>query len=279
MPVALITGASSGIGATFAQALSARGYDTILVARRSGELAQVAAKLKTRTEILVADLTADADLARVASACEGIDLLVNNAGFGTRGLFHRVDFASQHAMHKLHVMAAMQLTHAALPAMVARNSGGIINVSSIAAFITGPGNTSYCATKAWMNMFTEGIDLELKSLGSAVKVQALCPGFTYSGFHDVMGMGRNSISKSLWMSSEFVVDTSLRGLDAGHALVVPGWRYKVFVAILPFIPRSLRQLMATPSAQRTKRTQYSPHRRRPRFSAQWRPSVRHSRSN
>src|SRR3954449_2299010 len=122
--IALITGASSGIGATFAKALSARGYETILVARRREQLAEIAAQLPTRSEIVPADLTNDSDLHRVEDCianAAGLTLLVNNAGFGIKGFFHKADLAGQDTMHRLHVIAAMRLTHAALKAMTPRD--------------------------------------------------------------------------------------------------------------------------------------------------------------
>jgi short-subunit dehydrogenase len=156
-------------------------------------------------------------------------------------------------MHRLHVETPVRLSHAALPGMVRRNSGGIINVSSIAAFICGPGNTSYCATKAWMNMFTTGLDLELRHMGSAVKVQALCPGYTYSGFHDVMGVDRSTIPKWLWMQADYVVERSLRGFDRGELIVVPNWKYSFFTRLVPLLPSGLMRTMAGIAAKRSAR--------------------------
>jgi short-subunit dehydrogenase len=165
---------------------------------------------------------------------------VNNAGFGSRGFFFEADPEQQDAMHRLHVLATERLTRAALPGMVKRQRGGIINVASVAGFISGPGNISYCATKAWMVVFTEGLWLELKSMGSPVRVQALCPGYTYTEFHDVIGIDRASImGKSWWMSADRVVGESLRGLQSGKLLVIPGLRYKAVAAIGRFLPRSL----------------------------------------
>jgi hypothetical protein len=124
--------------------------------------------------------------------------------------------------------------------MVARRAGGIINLASVAGFALSPGSVSYCATKAWMIRFTEGLYLELKSIGSPVTVQALCPGYTYTEFHDVMGVDRARImTKGWWMSADFVVGESIRGLKAGKLLVVPGWRYRLVVALVKFVPRWL----------------------------------------
>lgn len=239
-PIALITGASAGLGATFARHLAAEGYDLILVARRAAALEKLAAELPVRSEILVADLTTDEGTSRVCDrlAAGDVDLLVNNAGFGTRGFFFEADPAPQEAMHRLHVLAVERLTRAALPSMVARKAGGILNVASVAAFLSGAGNISYCATKAWMVVFTEGLYLELKNLGSPVQVQALCPGYTYTEFHDVLGVDRSSLmGKSWWMDADTVIAESLRGLKTGKLLVIPGARYKAVAALGRFLPR------------------------------------------
>jgi hypothetical protein len=251
--LALITGASSGIGAAFASALAARGFDLVLVARRRDRLEQLANTLGA--EILVADLATDEGMAaaerRIAQA-ENLELLVNNAGFGTRGKFFRVDIQGQDQMHRLHVLATMRLTHAALEGMVARGKGGVINISSVAAFWQSPGSVSYCATKCWINSFTEGLALELRAAGSPVKMQALCPGYTYSEFHDVAGMDRKLIPSSLWLRAEDVVAESLSGLEHGKLLVIPGWRYRVAVFFLKHMPRWLLNPIAVRQQRRLK---------------------------
>jgi short-subunit dehydrogenase len=246
-PIALITGASAGLGATFARQLAAEGYDLFLVARRETALQQLAAELHGTQGIcataVTADLTRDEDVNRISELLatnDRLELLVNNAGFGSRGFFFEADAAEQDAMHRLHVIATERLTRAALPGLVARRRGGIINVASVAGFIVGPGNISYCATKAWMVVFTQGLYLELKSMGSPVTVQALCPGYTYTEFHDVMGIDRASVmGKSWWMSADRVVGESLQGLKSGKLLVIPGLRYKAVAAVARFLPRSL----------------------------------------
>jgi uncharacterized protein len=245
-PAALVTGASSGIGEVFARKLSKEGYRLILVARRKERLEKLAAELRN-AEFLAADLTVDSHLqaveARIAAE-PGLEFLVNNAGFGARGKMHESDLDAQDKMHRLHVLAVMRLTRAALKGMVERRNGGIINVSSVAGFLTTPNNVGYCATKAWMNSFTEGVYLELKAMASPVRAQALCPGFTYSEFHDVVGMDRNSIPKALWLSPEAVVDASMRGLKENKLFVIPGWRYRLLVAFLALLPRSLKHSIA-----------------------------------
>jgi short-subunit dehydrogenase len=242
----LITGASAGIGACFARALARRGYGLILVARRRERLEALARELEAgfgvRVEALPADLASDEGVAAVRGRIlrGELDLLVNNAGFGAPGRFWETDLEVQDRMHRLHVMATERLTHAALGGMVARGRGAVINVSSVAGFAQG-GATSYSATKAWMNSFTEGLYLELRRAGSPVRVQALCPGFTYSEFHDVAGMDRNLIPKSWWMEAEEVVAASLAGLERGELFVVPGARYKALVRLIGIVPGPLRR--------------------------------------
>jgi uncharacterized protein len=244
---ALITGASAGIGATFARQLAAEGYDLALVARRTAALEQIAGEIRSRhaaaVEVITADLTRDADIDAVGqklASAERLTLLVNNAGFGTRGLFHEADPTREDAMHRLHVLATERLTRAALPGLVARGAGGIINVASVAGFVPAPGNASYCATKAWMIRFTEGLYLDLRTIHSPVTVQALCPGFTYTEFHDVLGADRTKLmGPGWWMPADFVVADSIRGLKERRLFVIPGLRYKMVVAAVKLLPRSL----------------------------------------
>ncbi len=258
-PVALVTGASAGIGAAFARALATRGYDLILVARRRDRLEALAGQLAqsgAEAETLTADLTDPAQLRSVErriAAVQALDLVVNNAGFGIPGRFWKTDVDAQERMHLLHVLAAMRLTHAALSAMVPRNRGAVINVSSVAAYVESPGSVTYNATKRWMNAFTEGLDLDLKSKGSAVRVQALCPGFTTSEFHDVAGIDRNTIAASLWTKAEDVVAASLDGLERGKLVVIPGWRYRALVKLLAVLPAALRRAGTIRYARRTGR--------------------------
>ena len=252
-PVALITGASSGIGATFARHLAARGFDLILVARRTEKLQALASELPVHSDLVTADLATDDGVAKVVEVihnCPHVELLVNNAGFGSLGRFWLADPASQEAMHRVHVLATVRLTHAALAAMTARNKGGVINVSSVAAFSINEGNVSYCATKAWMNSFTEGLALELRGAQSAVKVQALCPGFTITEFHDTLGVDRKGIPGFLWMTADFIVQTSLKGLDKGKVIVVPGWIYRTIVTFLRPLPYSIRRHLRRPFRDR-----------------------------
>lgn len=242
-PLALITGASSGIGAVFAEQLSARGFDLILVARRRDRLEQLASRLPVHCEVLTADLSVFADQQRIAQRLAEeprLELLVNNAGFGTKSRFWEAPLDSQRTMHQLHIMATVELTHAALRNMVPKGTGAVINVASVAAFTRSPSNISYCATKSWMATFTEGLALELRALRSPVQVQALCPGFTYTEFHDTLGVDRNKIPRFLWMPADYVVNESLKGLAAGKTFVIPSWKYRLGAALGELLPVSWR---------------------------------------
>ncbi len=251
-PVAVVTGASSGIGAAFARALAAGGYSVLAVARREEKLRALQSEIGG--EILIADLATDQGIASVEQwilNSGSVDMLVNNAGLGTKGRFWEAAEDGQIAMHQVHVIATMRLTHAALRGMVARDRGAVINVSSVAAFgQSGAGSVSYSATKAWINSFTEGIALELKSVDSQVRVQALCPGFTISEFHEAVGMDVSGIPRNLWMSAAEVVDASLRGLARNELYVIPGWRYQAWVAIQKALPRQLVQSVAGQSLKK-----------------------------
>jgi short-subunit dehydrogenase len=246
-PLAVITGASSGIGLEFARQL-APGHDLLLVARRQDRLEALAVELGARhgaaVATVAADLSDESQTAAVAlrlSREPHLELLVNNAGFGCRGAFWEADLATLENMHRLHVTAALRLTHAALGILVRRNRGAVINVASVAAFGQRAGSASYGATKSWLATLTEGIHLDLKQAGSAVIVQALCPGFTVSGFHDRLGEDRRRLAPpSLWLTAEEVVTASLTGLARRSLFVVPGWRYRLLVGILGRLPLRLK---------------------------------------
>jgi short-subunit dehydrogenase len=252
-PVALITGASSGIGSVFARKLAARGYNLILLARREDRLRALAAELPAKVDLLIADLSREEGIAaaeRAIRECGLLELLVNNAGFGTLGRFWEADIEGQQRMHEVHVMATMRLTHAALAQMVPRGRGGVISVSSVAAFGHSVGNASYSATKTWMNSFTEGLDMELRSIHSPVKVQALCPGYTITEFHDTMGMDRRKIPGFLWLKADDVVETSLKAFDRGKIIVIPGLIYKIVAFLGKHAPLELKRRSWRPGGER-----------------------------
>ena len=254
-PLAVITGASAGMGAEFARQLAAQGHDLLLVARRPDRLQQICDQVTAvhniHCEILTADLADDVQLLAVESRLResaDLSLLVNNAGLGTLGMFFKIPVGGQDRMHRVHVMATMRLCHAALSGMVARNRGGIINVSSVAGFALTAGNTSYCATKAWMNRFTEGLYLELRGSHSRVKVQALCPGFTRTEFHQTLAMDTSRIPNWMWLSAERVVRESLDGLRAGKLFVIPGRRYRSMIRAYAMLPRRAKHQIGLGSA-------------------------------
>jgi uncharacterized protein len=245
--LAVVTGASSGIGAEFARKLASRGFDLTLVARREDRLRAIAKEVSAlhhvRAEALPADLIQDADRLSVADhirSAPDLGLLVNNAGFGIRGFFFETDPDAQERMHRLHILATILLTHAALSNLIpkAKSGTGVINVSSVAAFAAMPGSVSYGASKAWMNAFTSGLAAELAAIKSPVRVQALCPGFTLTEFHDVVNADRSQVPRALWLTPDFVVQESLRAFDRGQTIVIPNWRYKAIARFMRIAPQS-----------------------------------------
>jgi short-subunit dehydrogenase len=258
-PLAIITGASNGIGEVFARKLAAD-YDLLLIARNKPRLEELAQELRgagNDVAVLAADLSDAAQLETVAghiATASNLALLVNNAGFGDRAPFWEADIELLDRMHRLHVLALVLLSHAALRVMVPQGRGAIINLASVAAFARRPGSTAYGATKTWVAAFTEGLSVDLKAAGSPVYVQALCPGFTYSGFHDVMKEDRSRLAPpALWLTAEKVVDDSLRAMLERKLYVVPGWRYKLVVALLRASPFWLQTRLARIGAARTAR--------------------------
>jgi short-subunit dehydrogenase len=240
--LAVVTGASSGIGAEYARLLAEHGYDLFLVARRGQRLEELAEELRRRhsvkVETLAVDLSQPESIAMMEARLKempDLEILVNNAGFGTYGRFEEVDFKSQVDMINLHVLASVRLARAALPAMTARQRGAIVNVASLAGFIPLVGNATYSATKSYLITFSEALDLELR--GSGVRVQALCPGMTRSEFHSremLSSLNRNMIPGFMWMSSKEVAEASFEALPGGKVVFVPGFVNRV----LSFIERS-----------------------------------------
>lgn len=244
-PVAVITGASAGIGRIYADRLAARGFDLVLVARDARRLDEVGRELAQRycvsVEPLAADLAREEEMIRVGrrlAAIASLEILVNNAGFGTVGRLVDADPERQADMVRLHALAATRLVQAVLPGLVRRGRGAIVNVASVASFVYSPGNANYCATKAYLRVLTEGLAAELR--GTGVQAQALCPGFTHTEFHERMGFEKSQIGRRLWMSAEDVVDASLRALDRGGPVVcVPGVGYRLLTYLIQLSPRGL----------------------------------------
>lgn len=253
-PLAAITGASSGIGEVFARKLAAT-HDLLLIARSKDRLEVLAQELRSRgaaVAVLDADLSDVEQLKAAAdrlAAEPNLALLVNNAGFGDRAPFWEADVEVLDKMHRLHIGALMRLSHAALRVMVPQNRGAIINLASVAAFARRGGSASYSATKSWVTAFTEGLFVDLQAAASLVYVQALCPGYTYSAFHDVLKEDRSRLAPAaLWLTAEKVVDDSLRGMADRKLYVVPGWRYRLAVGVLRALPFWLQIRLARASS-------------------------------
>lgn len=239
MPTALITGATAGIGAAFARRLAADGFSLVLVARDEARLAESADALKLRygvaADVLPADLATDEGLARVeARLREGVDLLVNNAGFGHPDAFLSVPVEDEVRMLKVHCEAVLRLTLAALPGMRVRGRGGVINVASVAAFFT---RGTYSASKAWVVNFSESTAAEITE--PRVRVMALCPGFVRTEFHDRASMDISGVPGFLWLDADAVAREAMRDLALGKWTSIPDPRYKAIVSVGRLIPRRL----------------------------------------
>lgn len=244
VPTALVTGATAGIGHSFAQQLAARGDDLVLVARDAARLEAVAAELTAAhgvgVEVLAADL-ADRDgmalvEARLADRDRPVDLLVNNAGFGLKERFLDNPVDLETAMLDVLVTAVLRLTHAALGPMTERGSGGVINVSSVASYL--PRGT-YSAAKAWVNSFSEWAADEYRPQG--VRVTALLPGFTRTEFHERMDVSRSSAPSFLWLDADELVRTALADHEAGKVFSIPSARYKAIATLARVVPSPVLQ--------------------------------------
>ncbi len=237
---ALITGASAGLGVEYARQLAGRGYNLLLVARREDRLRdlakEIAATYGVQADVLAADLTTDEGVGLIEAwiaRSDTLEVLVNNAGFGTIGRLAKTDPQRQQEMIYLHVMAAMRLAQAALPGMTARKRGAIVNVASVAAFTPLPGHVNYHASKAYLVAFSEGLQSELN--GSGVYVQALCPGYTHTEFHSGADFQRFKKEKTpgfIWLDAADVVRDSLNDIGSGRVVVVPNVMYKTLVTLL-----------------------------------------------
>lgn len=252
--LALITGASSGLGEIFARRLAQAGMNVILVARREGLLRGLAGEFRDKfgvdADVCVADLVSEGDVARVVELIKERkpSMLVNNAGFGLSTPFVESDIDSQIAMVRLHCETPVRLMHAALPSMIEERDGDIINVSSVAGFLSSPGSGSYCASKAYLTTLSKSLHLDVEPKG--VRVQALCPGFTHTNFHGTASMvnfDKEDVPDRMWMDAEDVVETSLKALDRNKSVVIPGFIYRFVVWFVrlsiarPFVRASLRK--------------------------------------
>lgn len=247
--LALVTGASAGIGAAFARVLAARGYDLALTARRTERLEQLAAELRaahgTEAFVVTADLARPEAPQRVldeiAARGRPVDALVNNAGYGLTGAFAVTSWADQQAFLQVMVTAPCEFSHKVTPGMVERGFGRIVNVASVAGLVPGAaGHTLYAGAKSLMIKASQSLHLEAAAYG--VHVTALCPGFTLTEFHDVNGT-RARVSAATprwaWLSADAIAEAGWRAVEANKAMCVPGLAYKLIVAATKLIPESL----------------------------------------
>lgn len=252
MPTALVTGATAGLGAEFARQLAERGYDLVLVARDRARLADAAERLRAghgvAVEVHPADLGDPAQRrtveARLADPDRPVDVLVNNAGYGLPQGFLRSSVEDEEQLVQVLVLAVLRLTHAALPGMLARGRGAVVNVSSVAGFL--PAGT-YSAAKAWVTSFTEGLAPQLARKG--VRAVAVCPGYTRTEMHQRMGI-QPRLPSWAWLEPQVVVRTALRDLERGATLSIAGAPYRAGAVLARLLPRAvLRRLAAGPAAR------------------------------
>jgi hypothetical protein len=249
---ALITGASAGIGKAFAEVFAAKGWNVVLTARRLERLEALAAALSSKHQIaatpIAGDLAYPEGVKKLAAAISAhglaIDGLVNNAGYGVPGYYARTQWKDQEDFLRVLVIAPCELTHALLPGMMERRFGRIVNVASLAGLMPGtPGHTLYAASKAFMVRFSQSLLLENRRYN--VLATALCPGFTYSEFHDVAGV-RDKVSKfgkAWWSAADEVAEAGYGGVMRGRSIVITGRRSKQIAALMKILPERLALAM------------------------------------
>ena len=241
---ALVTGATAGIGESFTRLLASKGYNIALVARDEARLHERAAGLREKygiqTFVLPADLATKSGVKSVEKYIQSyeIEVLINNAGFGINKAFTASNLGDEQDLLNVLVRTPMRLMHVILPGMKERKSGTIINVSSVAGFIAGG---TYSAAKSYLTVLSESLNTELK--GSGVIVSALCPGFTRTEFHQRGRMKMKGLPSFMWLNADKLVAQSWKDAQAHQPVSVPGWQYKLLVAIVSIAPRSfVRQI-------------------------------------
>lgn len=237
---ALVTGATAGIGESFTRLLASKGFNIALVARDEARLHERAAALREKYGVQTYVLSADLATVQGCAAVEDyikefeIEVLINNAGFGINKAFTVSDLNAEQDLLDVLVRTPMRLMHTILPGMKARNSGTIINVSSVASFIAGG---TYSASKSYLTVLSESLHTELR--GTNVRISALCPGFTRTEFHQRGRMKMNGLPSFMWLDSDQLVATSWSDAQSGKAVSIPGWQYKLLVALISAMPRPM----------------------------------------
>ena len=256
-PCALVTGATSGIGAAFASRLAQKGFDLILHGRRQKELMDRAKNLErihsTSVEIIIAELSRPEEIRKVEeriNSLDRLDMLVNNAGYWEPGVFWEHSPDSLEAMIMVHNVAPVRFIRAALPRMLERDKGDIINVSSLGAYLNMVTLENYGATKAYLISFTESLHVAL--MGTGIRVQALTPGFTVTEFHSRLGADFTKEQRT-WMQPEEVVDESLRALGKGPVVCIPGFKRRFIVKLASMLPRSVYYRMMKIIGEKSKK--------------------------
>lgn len=243
---AVITGATSGIGAAYAKRFAEQGYDLVITGRRREKIEALAENIRkechVRVEVVLAELSEKEGIRKVIETMQEkqVEILVNNAGFGANSLFYECDLEVAEQLASVSVIAPMELIRAALPDMVKRKSGTIINISSESVYMIVPKNSVYSGSKAFLKSFTEGLHVDL--IGTGVRVQAVCPGLTHTDFHEKMGMEKSRQANKgfvSWMSPEEIVACSLNDLQKGKVICIPGFHTKLMTRMLSFLPRKM----------------------------------------
>jgi short-subunit dehydrogenase len=236
---ALVTGATAGIGESFTRLLASKGFNIALVARDEARLHERAANLREKYGVQTYVLPADLATAQGCAAVEeylqefDIEVLINNAGFGINKAFTASDLKAEQDLLDVLVRTPMRLMHVALPKMMARNSGTIINVSSVASFIAGG---TYSASKSYLTVLSESLHTEVRETN--VKISALSPGFTRTEFHQRGRMKMKGLPDFMWLDSDQLVAASWSDAQSGKAVSIPGWQYKILIALISLAPRS-----------------------------------------
>jgi short-subunit dehydrogenase len=237
---ALVTGATAGIGESFSRLLASHNYNIVLVARDLPRLEERAKNLEEKygiqTQVIQSDLATDEGCMKIEKyiAENHIDVLINNAGFGTNKAFTMSSLEIEQQLLDVLVRTPMRLMHVALPLMKERNNGIIINVSSVAGYIAGG---TYSASKSYLTVLSESLNTELSATN--VKVSALCPGFTRTEFHQRGKMSMKGLPNFMWLNADRLVEQSWKDALKGEAVSVPGWQYRVLVFVIQAVPRSL----------------------------------------